>query len=65
MNKIRFIAAIILVVLCVIIVLQNTEAVETKFLFFAITMPRAVWLLIATMVGFVLGVLVSIMLSKK
>ena len=65
MKQAKFIAVIILALLCLIILLQNTATVETKILFITITMPRAVLLLTTTAIGFALGVLVSLILCKK
>jgi uncharacterized integral membrane protein len=55
--KIGGMAVVALVVL--IIVLQNTEAVQTDILFLKITMPRAVLLFGTLVIGFVLGILAS------
>jgi uncharacterized integral membrane protein len=38
-----------------IVVLQNTQAVETKILFTSFSMPRAVLLFGTAIIGFVLG----------
>ena len=65
MKKTKLIAVIILALLCLIILLQNTATVETKILFITITMPRAVLLLTTTTIGFALGVLVSLIMCKK
>jgi putative membrane protein len=65
MKQAKIIAVLILAILCLIIVLQNTAAVETRILFITITMPRAVLLLTTTAIGFALGVLVSLILCKK
>ena len=54
-NKVKIILGIILVVLAIIIVLQNTEAVAMKILFWQITMSRSV----AFLVMFLLGILVG------
>ena len=53
-----------LLILTVIVVLQNTEAVETKLLFATITMPRALLLLITLASGTVIGLLLGTELSK-
>lgn len=58
-------AILVLAVLVVIVVLQNTQAVETRFLFATIVMPRAVLLLVSAAIGFVLGVLVSLLVIRK
>ena len=56
MQNIRIAGVALLALVVLIIVLQNTESVETKILFFSITMPRAALLLGALVVGFVIGV---------
>lgn len=65
MKQAKISAVLILAIVCLIIVLQNTATVETKILFISITMPRAVLLLVTTAIGFALGVLVSLILCKK
>lgn len=45
----------VVAVLLVIVVLQNTQSVETKILFVTVAMPRAVLLFVTLLVGFVLG----------
>ncbi len=65
MHKAKHILWIILLILAVIIILQNTAAVETKILFFTITMPRAVLLLITAVVGYAIGALTTLSLYKK
>jgi uncharacterized integral membrane protein len=59
MAKVKLIVALILAVVSIIVVAQNTEAVETRLLVATITMPRAVLLLICMAIGFVLGLLFS------
>ena len=56
-HEIRIIAAAILALVVLVIVLQNTEAVETQLLFITLTMPRAAMLFGTLVIGFVLGVL--------
>lgn len=51
-------------VLILIIVLQNTEAVETKILFMTITVPRAVLLFGTTVAGYVLGIFTGARFGK-
>ncbi len=65
MHRTKLITIAVIVFLCMIIVLQNTEPVETHILFFTITMPRAVFIVGTTSVGFVLGVLTSLFLVRK
>jgi uncharacterized integral membrane protein len=65
MKKLRMIAACVLAVLVAIVVLQNTEAVETHLLFATVTLPRAVLLLTTALVGFALGVLTSLVWMRS
>ena len=63
--KFKLLASLILAVLGLIIVLQNTNSVETRLLFITVTMPQAILLFTTTMVGFALGVLVALILSGR
>ena len=65
MKKAKLIAAAVGAVAVIVVMLQNTDAVETKFLFYEVTMPRAVLLTVTLLVGFALGVLVSSRLGKQ
>ena len=65
MERFKLISIGVLVVLGIIIILQNTQPVETKILFMTITMPRAILLLVTTLIGFALGVLVSFFFQRK
>ena len=65
MMKVKLIVVSVLAALGIVIALQNTEVVETKVLFATVIMPRAFLLFITTVLGFVLGVLVSIIWSKR
>ena len=56
MQKVKISAIALLALLVLIVVLQNTESVETKILFFSVTMPRAALLFGALVVGFIIGV---------
>jgi putative membrane protein len=55
--KIAGIAAIALIV--VVVVLQNTQAVDTKLLFLTVTMPNAALLFGTLIIGFAIGVLAA------
>jgi len=65
MKPWKIIALLVLILLVIIIVLQNTQVVETRILFFSLRMPRAVLLLVATSIGFALGLVVSLLVAKK
>ena len=59
-TKAKLITAIVLSVLMGVVVLQNTEPVETRVLFMTFTLPRAALLLITLLTGIVLGILFSL-----
>ena len=65
MKRFKMISIAILALLGLIIILQNTEPVETRMLFLSITMPRAILLMATTLIGFALGVLVSLYFQRK
>ncbi len=65
MNRIKLIAVAVAALLTVIVVLQNTETVETTLLFFSLSMPRAALLFGAMTVGFTVGVLVANRLAAR
>ena len=65
MTKTKLIMATGLGILSIVLIVQNTEMVETEFILWSFTMPRAVLLLISTLLGFVVGVLVSLATMKK
>ncbi len=64
MTTSKLMGILILALLLIIVVLQNTTPVETRILFFSFEMPRALLLFIMTLLGFILGVLVSIRQKK-
>ena len=57
MSKLKIGVVAALAIVLVIVILQNTQQVETKILFLTMTMPRAVLLFAAIVVGWVLGLL--------
>ncbi len=65
MNKIKLLIILFLVTVCGIIVLQNTETVQTKILFITLTMPRAVLLIVSTLFGVAIGILFSLLWLRK
>ena len=66
MKKAKVILIIVILLIALIVSLQNTEAVETKFLFLRFTMPRVLLLLLTFTLGFVGGmIMTSIMLKKS
>jgi uncharacterized integral membrane protein len=65
MSKPKLIAIIVLAILAVIVVVQNTDSVPMKFLFFTTEQPQAVLLFVATALGFALGVLTALLRGGK
>lgn len=59
MNKLKVVAIAAVTLMVVIVVLQNTQAVETNLLFFKVTMPIAAFLFGTLIVGFAIGVLTA------
>lgn len=65
MHKAKLIAAGLIALLVVVVILQNTASVETRFLFVTMTMPRAVLLFLMLAIGFFLGLLFSFTTAPK
>jgi lipopolysaccharide assembly protein A len=59
MNKLKLIAIGALALLVLVVVLQNTQAVETKLLFVTLTLPNAALLFGTLIIGFAIGVLTA------
>lgn len=64
MKHARIITLIVILIVAIIAIAQNTASEETRFLFFTITMPRAVLLLITLLIGFVLGLFAATYISS-
>ena len=58
-NKLKIVAIAAITLVVVIVVLQNTQDVETKLLFFTVTMPNAALLFGTLIIGFAIGVLTA------
>jgi uncharacterized integral membrane protein len=56
----RLLSALFLALLAAMVLLQNTETVQTKILFLTITTPHSVLLLATLLIGFALGVLLTL-----
>lgn len=59
MNKLKLVAIAVISLVILIVVLQNTQAVETHLLFLTVTMPRAALLFGTLIIGFAIGVLTA------
>ena len=66
MNKtnIKIWATVVSAVVVVIVVLQNTDVVDTKILFVTLSMPQAVLLFGTLVIGFLFGLLMRLRLSR-
>jgi uncharacterized integral membrane protein len=65
MNNTKTIIAVILGLLAVIVIVQNTATVETNILWITISMPRAVLLAVTFALGALSGILFSMRRSKQ
>jgi len=65
MKKLKLVGALTAIVLSVILILQNTQPVETTFLFLKITMPNAVLLGLTLLIGIALGILAALATSSR
>ncbi|MBT5547507.1 MAG: LapA family protein [Desulfobacula sp.] len=65
MVKIKLIISLVLVATALIIVFQNTQVVETRFLFLTVAMPRAALLGLSMLIGVFIGILMALALSGK
>ena len=65
LKKIKLYTGLVLLAAVLILVFQNTQAVETKFLFMTMTMPRAALLAITMLIGIFIGILIALSISGK
>ena len=65
MSNAKLISIVVLAVLCLVVVLQNTAAVKTQILFFSFEMSQSVLLICTALLGFAIGVLTALLGVKK
>jgi len=65
MKRVKLIGVLTAVVLSLIVILQNTQPVETRFLFLKITMPNTILLGLTLLVGVAIGILTALIMSSK
>lgn len=65
MKKANLVAVLAAVVLGLIVILQNTQPVDIQFLFFKASMPNAILLGIALLVGIAIGILLALIVTGK
>jgi putative membrane protein len=58
-SKVKIVGIAVIVMIVLIVVLQNTQAVETRLLFLTVTMPNAALLFGTLIIGFAVGVLMA------
>jgi uncharacterized integral membrane protein len=58
-SKLKIVGIAVIALIVVVVVLQNTQSVETKLLFLTVTMPNAALLFGALIIGFAIGVLTA------
>ncbi len=63
--KPRLVVAILLGILVLVLVLQNTEVVSVRFFLWDFSMSRVVLVLLTTLIGFVCGYLVARVLAAR
>jgi lipopolysaccharide assembly protein A len=64
-TKYKLIVAVILALLAMIVILQNTIDITTRILFFTVTMPLWILLLGTILVGFALGVIITLLAGRE
>jgi uncharacterized integral membrane protein len=65
MQKFKWTSIALATGLLTIILLQNTQPVETRVLFMSFIMPRAALLFITALLGFLCGVGLTLMVIRK
>lgn len=65
MKKVKIVALVCIVVMALVVFFQNTDSVETKFLFASITMPRVLLLILTFIGGAVTGLIAATYLRLK
>ena len=61
----KLIGALTAIVVSIILIVQNTQPVETKFLFIKFTMPNSILLGLTLLIGIAIGILVSLATSRR
>ena len=65
MRKVKLTAIIVVSVLAIVILLQNTEPVEASILLVTVPMSRALLMMLMFVLGFVIGILVATYFLKN
>ena len=65
MYKLKWTAICVVAGLLAILLLQNTEPVETRIFFTSVVMPRAILLFITAVLGLFCGVILTLVIGRK
>lgn len=65
MSNAKLITIVVLALLCLVVVLQNTASVQTQILFFSFEMSQSVLLICTALLGFAIGVLTALLGVNK
>ena len=65
MQKVKLIILLVLAALAIVLVLQNTQAVDTRLFFVTVTMPLAALLILTLLMGFACGILTALAVGQK
>ena len=65
MHRAKIVAIGVISLLTLIVFLQNTQAVETRFLFLTLTMPRVLLLFVTFVLGLVGGLIIASYVLRK
>jgi uncharacterized integral membrane protein len=60
----KLFSALLLALLATVVLLQNTETVETRFLFLTVSTPLSLLLLATLLIGFALGVILTLLYGR-
>jgi uncharacterized integral membrane protein len=59
MWKVKLVAIIVISLLTIIVLVQNTEVVSARVLFWTVLMSRALLMMLTFVLGFIVGILVA------
>ena len=65
MRKVKLIAIIVISILTIVILVQNTEPVQARVVFVTVQMSLALLMMLTFVLGFVVGILVPTYFLRK
>ena len=63
--KIKAVIITVLIMILFTIIVQNTEAVPFKLLFWELSLSMIVWLLLVLIIGFILGYIIGTIKERR